>query len=391
MNPEENRLQVVDALRGFAIVSIMLLHNIEHFDFIYSPAGLPDWMVNFDKGLTGTMYFLFGGKAYAIFALLFGLTFFIQSDNQAKKGRDFRGRFAWRLVLLLLFGIVNSAFYEGDILSFYAVLGFFIIPVAKLSTRTVFWIALFLMLQPFEWFNVIRAVQNPDLIWGDPLSWSYFGKIGDYLAGDSLIKTWAGNLTNGKMAVVLWSWEQGRVFQTVSLFMFGMLAGRKELFVTSEKSRKFWLRTLIIASVSFIILFHFRNDLFGMISNTVVLRPLRTVYGSYSNMAFMLVLVSGFVLLFRTKGGFRSLNIFSSMGRMSLSNYIMQSVMGSFIYYGFGLGLYQYTGALYSLVIGILLALLQGFFSAWWMRHHRKGPLETVWHYATWAGYKNPG
>ena len=135
MNPEENRLQVVDALRGFAIVSIMLLHNIEHFDFIYSPAGLPEWMVNFDKGLTGTMYFLFGGKAYAIFALLFGLTFFIQSDNQAKKGRDFRGRFAWRLVLLLLFGIVNSAFYEGDILSFYAVLGFFIIPVAKMSNR----------------------------------------------------------------------------------------------------------------------------------------------------------------------------------------------------------------------------------------------------------------
>src|SRR5512133_2973272 len=165
MNADENRLQAVDALRGFAIVSIMLLHNIEHFDFIYSPAGLPDWMVNLDKGLTGTMYFIFGGKAYAIFALLLGLTFFIQSENQAKKGRDFRGRFAWRLVLLLLFGIVNSAFYEGDILSFYAVLGFFIIPVAKLSSRAVFWIALFLMLQPYEWFNVIRAVQNPDLKW----------------------------------------------------------------------------------------------------------------------------------------------------------------------------------------------------------------------------------
>jgi len=166
-----------------------------------------------------------------------------------------------------------------------------------------------------------------------------------------------------------------------------MLAGRKELFVLSEKSRKFWLRTLIIASVSFVILFHFRGDLFVLISNKAVLRPLRTIYGSYSNMAFMLVLVAGFVLLFRTKGGYRSLNIFSPMGRMSLSNYMMQSVLGSFIYYGFGLGLYMYTGALYSLMIGIVLAVLQGFFSAWWMRHHRKGPLETVWHNATWAGY----
>jgi uncharacterized protein len=346
-------------------------------------------MVNLDKGLTGTMYFLFGGKAYAIFAMLFGLTFFIQSDNQNRKGRDFRGRFAWRLVLLLLFGVVNSAFYEGDILSFYAILGFFIIPVAKLSNRTVFWIALFLMLQPYEWLNIIKAINNPDLKWGDPLSWAYFGRMGDYLAGNSLIRTWAGNLTNGKMSVVLWSWEQGRVFQTVALFMFGMLAGRKLLFVQSESSRRFWLRTFIISLISFIIFYGFRSDLFGLISNRALLRPLNTVYTSYANMAFMLILVSGFVLLFRTKYGFSSLNIFSWMGRMSLSNYIMQSILGSFIYYGFGLGLYLHTGATMSLFIGILLALFQGFFSAWWMKHHRKGPLENLWHKATWIGYKN--
>lgn len=65
------------------------------------------------------------------------------------------------------------------------------------------------------------------------------------------------------------------------------------------------------------------------------------------------------------------------------------SVLGSFIYYGFGLGLYLYTGALYSLMIGIVLAALQGFLSAWWMRHHLKGPLETVWHNATWAVSKH--
>ena len=46
-----NRLHVVDALRGFAIVSIMLLHNIEHFDFYYLPENLPGWMVTLDKGI----------------------------------------------------------------------------------------------------------------------------------------------------------------------------------------------------------------------------------------------------------------------------------------------------------------------------------------------------
>jgi uncharacterized protein len=73
---------------------------------------------------------------------------------------------------------------------------------------------------------------------------------------------------------------------------------------------------------------------------------------------------------------------------MSLSNYVMQSIIGSFIYYGYGLGLYKHTGATYSLLIGLLLAVMQGYFSAWWMRHHRKGPLETLWHKATWVGIK---
>jgi len=82
MNETPNvRLHVVDALRGFAIVSIMLLHNLEHFDFYFFPQNLPVWMKALDKNIWDTMFFLFSGKSYAIFALLFGLTFFIQSDN----------------------------------------------------------------------------------------------------------------------------------------------------------------------------------------------------------------------------------------------------------------------------------------------------------------------
>ncbi|MFZ2286115.1 MAG: hypothetical protein WAV93_03940 [Bacteroidales bacterium] len=63
MLPDSSRLHVVDALRGFAIVSIMLLHNIEHVDFYYKPEGLPLWMVALDKGIWDTLFFLFGGKS----------------------------------------------------------------------------------------------------------------------------------------------------------------------------------------------------------------------------------------------------------------------------------------------------------------------------------------
>jgi uncharacterized protein len=219
------RLHVVDALRGFAIVSIMLLHNIEHFDFYYLPKNLPAWMPALDKGIWETLFFLFGGKSYAIFALLFGLTFFIQSDNLEKKGNDFRGRFAWRLLLLMGFGIINSAFYEGDFLTIYAILGLSLIAVAKLSTKTVFIIAMILILQPYEWFNVISGFLHPEVKLDNPASWAYFGKAGNYIPGTSILNTLTGNLTNGKTAVLLWTWEVGRVFQTSALFMFGMLAG----------------------------------------------------------------------------------------------------------------------------------------------------------------------
>jgi uncharacterized protein len=382
--PSPSRLHVVDALRGFAIISIMLLHNLEHFDFYFTPEGLPSWMEAIDKVIWDTMFFLFGGKSYAIFAFLFGLTFFIQSDNQAKKGKDFRGRFAWRMVLLLGFGIVNSAFYQGDILTIYALIGFFLIPVAKLNNRTVLAIAIVLMLQPVDLARSAWALLNPGQAVSDPTSWSYFGKMGEYITGDSLWKTLWGNLSNGRPAVFLWTWENARVFQTLSLFMLGMLAGRKNLFAPSDATRKFWTKTLAVAAGSFCVLFFVNMHLGEWIADAALERAFGTAWRSWSNLAFMFVLVSGFTLLFQTNWAHRILNVFSPLGRMSLSNYMMQSIVGTFIYYGYGLGLYMYTGATYSLLIGIVLAVLQGWFSSWWMSRHKQGPLETLWHKGTW-------
>jgi len=115
-------------------------------------------MVSLDKMIWDSLFFLFGGKSYAIFALLFGLTFFIQSDKQEKKGNDFRARFAWRMLLLFLFGLINSAFFQGDILTLYASVGLLLIPVAKLSNRMIFGLAIVLFLQPLEWVRLFKAL-----------------------------------------------------------------------------------------------------------------------------------------------------------------------------------------------------------------------------------------
>ena len=386
MNQNSSRLYVVDALRGFAIISIMLLHNLEHFDFYYTPSYFPDWLKALDKSVWDSLFFIFAGKSYAIFALLFGLTFFIQSHNQEKAGKDFRGRFAWRLLLLLGFGIINSAFYQGDILTIYAIIGFGLIPVAKFSNKVVLGIAIFLMLQPYELINLISGLSDPAKEMQNPASWALFGKMVDYIPKNSFINTISGNLTNGRIAVLEWSWENGRVFQTLSLFMLGMLAGRKSLFKATPESKQFWKKVIIYAAIVFVPLYITKSNAASWFDSEAIRRPFLTIFTSWNNMAFMLVLTSGFVLLFQTRTFEKILNIFSPIGRMSLSNYIIQSILGSFIYYGFGLGLYQYTGATFCLLIALTLGTLQGLFSSWWMKNHRQGPLERIWHKGTWIG-----
>ena len=378
------RLNVVDALRGFAIMAIMLLHNIEHFDFYFFPEYLPSWLKTIDKGIWDTMFFLFGGKAYAIFALLFGLTFYIMYSNQQKKGKDFRERFLWRSLLLFGFGLVNSMFYQGDILLFYAVLGVTLVAVCTWSDKAVLITAIILLLQPLELVHLIQIINDPAFVASDPPSWAYFGKTGEYMANGTLFEVIKGNMTTGKTAVVLWTYESGRIFQTPALFMLGMLLGRRKMFVASGENQKLWKQILIAAAILFAILFAAKLLIPKSGAREAVAGSLTSLVTSWANFAFTFVLVSSFVLAYQKAVIHRTLTKLEVFGRMSLTNYVMQSVVGTFIYYGFGLGLYKYTGATMCILIGIVLFLLQFVFCRWWMKNHDHGPLEGVWHRLTW-------
>jgi uncharacterized protein len=382
--PQPFRVDVVDALRGFTILSIMLLHNIEHFDLYYFPQYLPDWIKGLDSGIWNSLFFLFGGKSYAIFAMLFGFTFFIQFNNQGKRGKDFRARFAWRLLLLLIFGIVNTTFYSGDILVLYAVLGVTLIPVSKWSNKAVLITTAILMAQPLEWFKIFSLYTNPGYIVPPNLSDYYYGQSGAYLTGESFFSLAKGNLLNGRFASLFWSWENGRFFQTVSLFMIGMVLGRTGKFLSSESEARFWKKASIISTVLFIPLYIVRINIHSLISREAMMQRLDIIVSSCSNMAFMVLLVSLFVTAYQTNFFHRVLSTLNPLGRMSLTNYVMQSIIGSFIYYGYGLGMYQYTGATYSVAVGALLCTLQIVFCRWWMKNHTQGPLEIIWHRATW-------
>ena len=130
------RIEVVDALRGFAVMAILLVHNLEHFIFPVYPESSPEWLTILEAGVFNATFSLLAGKSYAIFALLFGFTFYIQSHNQQLKGKDFGYRFLWRMILLAGFATLNAAFFPaGDVLLLFVVVSLVLFIVRKWSDK----------------------------------------------------------------------------------------------------------------------------------------------------------------------------------------------------------------------------------------------------------------
>lgn len=385
LSSSSDRVYAIDALRGFAIMGIMLLHNIEHFNFYSFPETTSTFLSSLDKHIWDMMFFLFSGKAYAIFALLFGFTFYLQNHHCEKRGEDFKNRYLWRLLLLLGFGFINSLFFPGEILVLYALVGVVLVPVRHLSDRAVAWIAFFLMLQPLEWCKVLYALIDPA---ANPQQMIFsLGDVYPQLGGHSLWEMMKANFVTGQLASLNWAWCYGRVFQTASLFMIGMLLGRKGLFQMNADSRQrifaFWQRVICYSLPSAVLLYYLKDFIYSQIGNPFLLASMKTVWNSWYNLAFMLVIVSSFLLIYWTNDG-KIQRILVPYGKMSLSDYVTQSIIGSLIYFGYGLELHKYCGTTYSVLIGVVFFLLQLAFAHWWFHHFKRGPLETIWHKLTW-------
>lgn len=120
------------------------------------------------------------------------------------------------------------------------------------------------------------------------------------------------------------------------------------------------------------------------ITDKSALTPLKLIITSLSKFSFMLILVAGVMFAFyRTDLHDRLMKI-APYGKMSLTNYITQSIIGSFLFYNWGLGLHDQLGITASCLVGIGLFALQLAFCHWWMNRHTHGPLEYLWKRATW-------
>lgn len=378
------RVEVADVLRGLAVMGIILLHSIEHFNFYSFPdtTGQSAWLTFTDKAVWDGLFFLLGGKAYAVFALLFGFSYFIQYDNQRMRGHDFRLRFCWRLILLFLIGNLNAMFFTAEVLVLYSLVGFILPLTCKMKDKWIFVLACILLIQPLPLYYTLRACFDPAFVTPALPTGDLWGATFEVQSHGTFWETVRVNLWEGQLASLAWAWDNGRVFQTAALFLLGFLAGKRSLFL--KENLKIWNKVLCGSLLAFFPLYGLGNMLPGFIDNPSIRTPLLLIISSLYKFAFMLLLVSAILFAYYRTRLQRRLAQIVPYGRMSLTNYITQSFFGSLLFYNWGFGLHDDLGITTSFLTGILLFILQFSFCRWWMAHHSHGPMEYLWKRATW-------
>ncbi len=235
-----------------------------------------------------------------------------------------------------------------------------------------------------DWGKLIYAFLNPEYQTGESLTAYYFGVAFEVQKTGNFLQTVKMNLWEGQLANFSYALEHGRLLQTLALFLFGMLVDRRGLLLYNEKNEQLWLKTLGWALIGFFPLYALYNMMPEYIRREALLAPLNVIVGSLKNLSFMLILVTGLLLTFYRSKNKRIFMPFTSYGRMSLTHYIGQSVIGSLLFYHWGFELGRYLGITYSFIFGIVFVLLQMAFSSWWLRCHKQGPFEGWWKRLTW-------
>ena len=383
----KKRINSIDALRGFALIGIMLLHCMERFGLTLAPVVESPFWQAIDTAVYDSLYFLFSGKSYAMFSLLFGLSFFMQMESQAAKGVDFRGRFLWRLALLFLFGYINGLVYMGEFFMVYAVLGVFLIPLYKVPTRWLLVLCVLLFLQIPAVISFVSLLS--DNVANEPTAAAaymdrLFERAADVFINGSLMDVLSFNTFDGQSAKCLWVFNNFRYLQLLGLFIAGMLIGRQGIHKSEEKMVKY-SHLFLPYCLAFWAVFYavaFLLPVWGV--DGFALRVGQTLFKTYGNLGQMMVYFCGFTLLYYRYKGQKVLDRIAPVGRMSVTNYMVQSIVGVSLFYGFGGNFAVEFNYLQSFLLGAAFCVIQIAYSNWWIKRFYYGPMEWLWRSLTW-------
>lgn len=366
------RLAYVDAMRALALFGILFVHSHDHFNFYVQglPYGSFDWLSDW------CYQYLFLGKAFMLFSLLFGVSFSLQLMRAEQRGVDFRWRYLWRLCLLLGFGIIHSFFYCGDILIIFAVLGVFPLILWRLSSKWLLLIASLLLLSPVSLYNDLMG--QPTVLFDWYKNFVETHQLSS--APSALTASWAEiatwNIQVGTQYAWLYMIWSNRLSLVLGMFLLGAAAGKSRFIDLKLNLHAAYARAYILGYALLLV-----------ISTSKMLPTLTSTLGIWSNVLFVIGFACATSCLLRWSRVQAYLNPFISMGRMSLSCYISQSIIMTALLASWGCGLLMRLTGIELALIAITLYLAQLLACTLWLRHFKFGPLEYIWRRLTNIGF----
>lgn len=397
------RMVILDVIRGFALLGILLM-NIEFFQ-----RALQSLMLGFNSDQSGLDYavawFSFSfiqGKFYTMFSLLFGLGFIVFIDRAMQRGVAAKWLFSRRLLVLLCFGMAHLIFiWGGDILHLYAAVGFLLLLFTQSSVKRLWRWGLVLFAVPvvFMWlgaFAIQAALQAPD---GGAQMLAGFAddqaKLLKDIAKGELIYASAGYWDVVQWRIYEWRslyLDGGILFfvpMILGMFLIGAAFGRAGVFADTKAHSVLFARMMVFGygvGIPAALVWGVYGTEVNMLYPTVRTAALVTC-SHVASLALCLAYIGTLVTLYDR--GAVWLHRLAPAGRMALTNYLMQSVVFTLLFYGYGLGFYGEFGRAAVTLLALLLYGFQLWFSHWWLQRFRAGPLEWLWRSLTY-GQRQP-
>ena len=372
---QSERITVIDALRGFTLLGILIVHTQQLWG-LHIP--VPDTNLA-SKVLNIFIDTFMVGKFYKIFNMLFGVSFFIILSRAEAKGIDFRARFVWRLVLLIFIGYLHEFIFTWEDLLLYGLVGLPLVFFYKLDKKKLLIVAIScIAISPFYQIAYHHLFSNPkteeivQMIDADCLN------IENSQNSSATNFLWAHFSENMKHSTIkrLNVMKENGPFTTFGLFLLGLFLAKIRFFENTEQKKTLYKRVFYISTFVFCLLYGIQK-LF--LSPDAILSGILNSYGSNF---FAATLVSGFILLYTTR--IRSLlEYLIPYGKMGLTNYITQSVFGLIFFTQAILG-FNDQGIIARELIAVLFFVFQTILCAYWLRYFAYGPIEWLWRCGTY-------
>ncbi len=397
VSPQE-RIEILDIIRGFALFGVLLVNMSFFKSLLATPPKSPlESTAVLDQLAAWLILLLAEGKFFVIFSFLFGLGFYIFMERTEMKGLDIARLYKRRLWGLLIIGVVHLIFiWSGDILFAYSIAGFFLLLFRKRKDATLRkWIVILLSFAAIATFFIYLLGVFATKLAGEDAMLFHLKEMALTLQTGTYAEILASRFSNEVLAILLIS-TPFIVVAVLPLFLMGFYAGKKQVFRRTfrrttellssfQKVRNTSFLAGVFMSLLFIVLEivnHGSSSGYG--SSPWLLPALSEVLKYFTGIVLGTFYVSSLVLLYTKDTGRKIIQPLAYVGKMALTNYLMQSIICVLIFYGFGLGMFGQLTPFEGLLLAITIFAGQIIFSSLWLKRYAFGPFEWVWRMFTY-------